>query len=184
MPHRNAQVTEGERQPVPVPGPDSSFAERLNYLFDTLRPRDGDPSKVNARTGEFSNAYVAETVSGYGDGTITAAYIRKLRGPVATDNDADDPGEDRDKKRGNPSIRIARLLARFFNVPAGYFVEDDVTARIVQQFTLVQQLHDQGVKNLAMRAADLSPASKEALLKMVDAARAMEGLTDSPDAVT
>ncbi|MGW0757071.1 hypothetical protein ACWD1Y_11385 [Streptomyces sp. NPDC002814] len=168
MPHPNAQGTEGERQPVPAPGPGSSFAERLNYLFDVLRPRDGDAAKTNPRTGEFSNTHVAQTVSSYGDGTITAAYIGKLRGPA---------GE-------NPTIRIARLLARFFEVPASYFVEDAVTERIVGQFQLVQQLHDQGVKNLAMRAAGLSPASKEALLKMVEAARAMEGLPDSPDAPT
>lgn len=168
MPHRKAQDPEGERQPVPAPGPGSSFAERLNYLFDVLRPRDGDPAKTNRRTGEFSNSHVAETVSEYGDGTITAAYIIKLRSPDT---------------EYNPSIRIVRLLARFFEVPASYFVEDAVTERMVNQFQLVQQLHDHGVKNLAMRAAGLSPASKEALLKMVDAARAMEGLPESPEAL-
>lgn len=167
MPHRKAQDAEGERQPVPAPGPGSSFAERLNYLFDVLRPRDGDPAKANRLTREFSNTHVAETISCYGDGTLTAAYIGKLRGPAGD----------------NPSIRVARLLARFFEVPASYFVEDAVTERIVAQFQLVQQLHDQGVKNLAMRAAGLSPASKEALLKMVDAARAMEGLPESPEAL-
>ncbi|MEU5181184.1 hypothetical protein AB0G49_14140 [Streptomyces longwoodensis] len=165
MPHRNAQGPESERQPVPAPGPGSAFADRLNYLFDVLRPRDGDPAKTNSRTGEFSNAHVAETVSTYGDGSVSAAYIGKLRGPA---------GE-------NPTIRIVRLLARFFDVPASYFVEDDATARIVEQFQLVQHLHEQGVKNLAMRAAGLSPASKAALLKMVEAARAMEGLPDTPD---
>lgn len=158
---------EASRSPVPAPGPGASFAERLNYLFDVLRPRDGDPAKVNARTSEFSNAYVAETVSNYGDGdgTLTAAYIGKLRGPA---------GE-------NPTIRVVRLLARFFEVPAGFFVEDAVTERIVAQFSLVQELHDQGVRNLAMRAAGLSPASKEALLKMVEAARDMEGLPKVPE---
>ncbi|MFC8537946.1 XRE family transcriptional regulator [Streptomyces sp. NPDC057249] len=136
-------------------------------MFDVLRPGNGDPAKTNRATGEFSNAHVAETVSGYGDGTLTAAYIGKLR---AGEGD-------------NPSIRVARLLARFFQVPAGYFVEDDVTESIVSQFQLVRQLHEQGVKNLAMRAAGLSPASKEALLKMVDAARALEGLPESPEAL-
>lgn len=168
MPHRNSQAAEGERPPVPTPGPGSTFAERLNYLFDVLRPRDGDPRKTNPRTGEFSNSYVAETVSSYGDGTLTSAYIGKLRGPA---------GE-------NPTIRVVRLLARFFEVPAGYFVEDDVTERIVAQFSLVQQLHDQGVKNLAMRAAGLSQASKNALLQMVEAARAMEGLPSDPDTLS
>lgn len=166
MSHRKDPDVEDARHPVPAPGPGSSFAARLNYLFDVLRPRDGDLAKTNRLTGEFSNAHVAETVSGYDDGTLTAAYIGKLRGPAGD----------------NPSIRVARLLARFFEVPASYFVEDDVTERIVAQFQLVQQLHDQGVRNLAMRAAGLSPASKEALLKMVDAARAMEGLPESPEA--
>ncbi|GAA2267413.1 hypothetical protein GCM10010145_47380 [Streptomyces ruber] len=167
MPNRQPQDAE-HRPPVPAPGPGAGFDQRLNYLFDALRPRDGDRSKINTRTGEFSNAYVADTISGWGDGTITAAYIGKLRSPA---------GE-------NPTIRIVRLLARFFEVPAGYFVEDEVTQSIVGQFQLVQQLRDQGVKQIAMRAAGLSPASKDALLKMVDAVRAAEGLppaTDDPD---
>ncbi|AWI32659.1 hypothetical protein [Streptomyces tirandamycinicus] len=165
MPYRKAQDAEKTRDLVPAPGPGSTFAERLNYLFDVLRPRDGDPAKTNPRTGEFLHTYVAETISSYGQGTLTAAYIGKLRGPA---------GE-------NPTIRVVRLLARFFEVPAGYFVEDAVTERIVAQFSLVQQLHDQGVKNIAMRAAGLSPASQEALLKMVEAARAMEGLPSTPE---
>ncbi|MEU1221277.1 hypothetical protein [Streptomyces microflavus] len=167
MPHRRAQGPEGARTPVPAPAPGASFAERLNYLFDNLRPRDGDPTKTNARTGEFSNAYVAETISTYEQGTLTAAYIGKLRGP-----DGD-----------NPTIRVVRLLARFFEVPAGYFVEDDVTARIIQQFSFVQRLHDEGVQSIAMRSVGLSPASQEAVLKMVEAARALEGLPPDPKPV-
>ncbi|MFB8025912.1 MULTISPECIES: hypothetical protein [unclassified Streptomyces] len=159
MPNSRPQAPDAKREPVPTPGADATFADKLNYLFDRLRPRDGDPKKINPDTGEFQNAYVAKTVSTYGDGTLSATYVATLR----------ERGE-------NPSIRVARLLAKFFDVPAGYFVEDEVTERIVKQFSFVQRLSEQGVKNIAMRAADLSPASQEAVLQMVEVARNMEGL--------
>ncbi|WP_330335681.1 hypothetical protein OHS33_39270 (plasmid) [Streptomyces sp. NBC_00536] len=110
---------------------------------------------------------MARTISAYGDGTLSGAYIGQLR-----------------EKGDNPSIRVARLLAKFFNVPAGFFVEDDGTVAIVEQFQLVLALKDKGVTKLAMRAAGLSPASKEALLKMTEAARQMEGLPSETETLS
>ncbi|WP_260614846.1 hypothetical protein [Streptomyces sp. WAC05292] len=154
-----------------MPGPGSSFADRLNYLFDVLRPpqpapdADQEPEqKANPKTGEFSHAYVAKTISEYGMGTLSEAYIGQLR----------------KKDEKNPSIRVARLFARFFGVPAAFFAEDDGTVAIVEQFQLVQALKEKGVQNLAMRAVGLSPASTDALLKMAEAARQMEGLPSEP----
>lgn len=165
MPQGNSR--DGDRGSVPAPGPGSSFADRLNYLFDVLRPPPDDTEKTNPKTGEFSHSYVARTISAYGDGTLSGAYIGQLR-----------------EKGDNPSIRVARLLAKFFNVPAGFFVEDDGTVAIVEQFQLVLALKDKGVTKLAMRAAGLSPASKEALLKMTEAARQMEGLPSETETLS
>ena len=42
-------------------------------------------------------------------------------------------------------------------------------------------LRDQGVRNLAVRAAGLSTGSLQAILGMVEQARRLEGLPDDPD---
>ncbi|MFF0754440.1 hypothetical protein [Streptomyces sp. NPDC004267] len=167
MPGRDHQARRGEREPVPAPGPGSSFAERLNYLFDNLRPSatDKDYKKKANPSGEFSNTYVAEIASTRGPATITAAYIGKLRNPA---------------EPGNPSRNVMTTLARFFEVKPAYFLDDDVTQSIVSQFQFVKKLQEQQVENIALRAAGLSPASKDALLKMIEAARLMEGLPAEP----
>ncbi|MFJ4342667.1 hypothetical protein [Streptomyces sp. NPDC088915] len=155
---------------MPAPGADASFADRLNYLFDKLRPsrKDEDYSRKANKHGEFSNTYVAEAASALGPVEITAAYIGQLR------ND----------ETKNPSGKVIQTLANFFEVKPGYFLDDEVTRRIVGQFDLVKTLDELGVKNIALRVAGLSPMSQEALLKMIQAARQMEGLPAEPDELT
>ncbi|MER5889529.1 hypothetical protein ABT160_37375 [Streptomyces sp. NPDC001941] len=166
MPHRNADGAEDAATPVPAPGPGATFADKLNYLFDNLRPpRDGDPDRTNSRTGEFSHAYVAKTISGYGEGSLTSAYIYKLRKDEVS----------------NPTVRVVQLLARFFGVPSSYFVDDATTERFSRQFAFVHQLNEAGVRNIAMRSVGLSEQSQAAVLRLVEAARELEGLPPAPD---
>ncbi|MEU6632933.1 helix-turn-helix transcriptional regulator [Streptomyces parvus] len=153
------------REPVPMPGPDSTFAERLNYLFDRFRPPAGDSEKSNPKTGEFRHSYVAKTILGYEKGSITPTYVTQLR-----------QGE-----RPNPGIDTARLLARFFGVPAAFLVEEEDTAKIMAQFALVEALRERGVKKAAMRMQGLSPASTAQILGMIDLARTAEGLPPEPE---
>jgi hypothetical protein len=141
--------------PVPVPGPGASFAERLNYLFDRVRP---------PGAAEFSNAHVARTITSYGEESITGAYIGQLRKGV--------------KKPGLP---LVPLFARFFGVKAAFFVEDEVTRRVTGQFELLRQLSQAGVKQVALRAIGLSPQSLNDVMKSLEAARAREGLPPAPD---
>ncbi|MFJ8301332.1 hypothetical protein ACIQ9R_36275 [Streptomyces sp. NPDC094447] len=168
MPNTHSQSPEGARSPVPAPGPDSSFADRLNYLFDNLRPSPGDEDyrRKATPTGEFTNAWVAEAASALGPVNITKAYISQLR------------NSDESK---NPSGKVIQTLANFFEVKAGYFLDDEVTQSIVGQFTLVKKLNEQGVANIAFRVAALSPPSRAAVIKVLDAAWELEGLPPAPE---
>lgn len=141
--------------PVPVPGPGASFAERLNYLFDRVRPPGAD---------EYSNAHVARTISSYGEASITGAYIGQLR-----------------KGAKGPTLKLVPLFARFFGVKAAFFVEDETTRRVTGQFELLRELSQAGVKQVALRAIGLSPQSLSEVMKKIEAVRELEGLPPAPD---
>ncbi|MFE1270603.1 hypothetical protein [Streptomyces sp. NPDC058758] len=153
---------------MPAPGPGSSFAHRLNYLFDNLRPSvsDKDYRKKATSTGEFTNGWVAKVASELGPTSITSTYIKQLR----------DPAESK-----NPSGKIIQTLANFFEVKPSYFLDDDVAQSIVGQFDLVRKLNDQGVAQIALRAAALSPANKKNVLALIEQVRKMEGLPPTPE---
>ncbi|MGC5263951.1 hypothetical protein ACPXCO_23320 [Streptomyces cyaneofuscatus] len=141
--------------PVPVPGPGASFAQRLNYLFDRVRPPGAE---------EFSNAHVARTISSYGETSITGAYIGQLR-----------------KGAKGPTLKLVPLFARFFGVKAAFFVEDETTRRVTDQFELLRELSQAGVKQVALRAIGLSPQSLNEVMKKIEAVREQEGLPPAPE---
>jgi hypothetical protein len=158
VPHageRADRETPQSSPPVPVPGPGASFADRLNYLFDRVRPPGAD---------EFSNAHVARTISSYGQESITGAYIGQLR-----------------KGHKTPTVKLVPLFARFFGVEAGFFVEDEVTRKVAQQFELLRKLSQAGVKQIALRAIGLSPQSLNEVMEKLDSVREREGLPLSPE---
>ncbi|MCX4783957.1 MULTISPECIES: hypothetical protein [unclassified Streptomyces] len=140
---------------VPVPGPGAPFADRLNYLFDRVRPPGAD---------EYTNAHVARTISSYGDDSVTPAYIGLLR-----------------KGQRSPTVPLVPLFARFFGVEGGYFVEDEVTRRVTSQFEFLRKLSQAGVKQIALRAIGLSPQSLGEVMKKIDDVRKRDGLPDDPD---
>ncbi|WP_234426735.1 MULTISPECIES: hypothetical protein [Streptomyces] len=140
---------------VPVPGPGAPFAVRLNFLFDRVRPPGAK---------EFSNAHVARTISSYGDDSFTGAYLGMLR-----------------KGERTPTITLVPLLARFFGVEAGYFVEDEITRKVADQFELLRKLSEAGVREIALRAMGLSDSSQRKVLEAIDAVRELEGLPDDPE---
>lgn len=140
---------------VPVPGPGAPFHERLNYLFDRVRPPGGQ---------EFSNAHVARTISSYGDVSITGSYIGQLRKGLKT-----------------PTITLPPLFARFFGVKPRFFVEDEERQKVTDQFELLRKLNQAGVKQIALRAIGLSPKSLGEVMKKLDAVREEEGLPPASD---
>ncbi|WP_330328555.1 hypothetical protein OHS33_01575 [Streptomyces sp. NBC_00536] len=139
-----------ERSPAPVPGPGAPFSDRLNYLFDRVRPPGAK---------EFSNAHVARTISSYGKESCTGAYVGMLR-----------------KGERTPTITLVPLFARFFGVEAGYFVEDEVTRKVTDQFELLRKLSEAGVKEIALRSIGLSAKSLGKVLEAIEVVREQEGL--------
>ena len=120
----------------------SSLADRLNILFDTLRP-DGGPA-------EYTNAEVAAHVG------TTEDEIRGLRDGTASD----------------VGIRVLRSLAGFFGVPVTYLVggDDTLVARVDQNLAMLGELRAQGVLGIALAAARMrNPAGREALQATVQA---------------
>ncbi|WP_328973431.1 hypothetical protein [Streptomyces sp. NBC_00239] len=158
MPHAGERAdseTPPPTAPVPAPGPGASFADRLNYLFDRVRPPGAD---------EYSNAHAAREISSYGEENITGAYISLLR-----------------KGQRNPTVKLVPLFARFFGVEAGFFVQDEVTLRVTKQFELLRRLSQANVKEIALRSIGLSPQSLDEVLKKIEAVREREGLPSAPD---
>lgn len=136
----------------------SSLAWKLNRLFETIHP---------ASRGEYSPEEVARAITGAGEGSISPAYIYMLR----------------KGQRDNPTKRHLELLADFFGVTPAYFFDEQAAERIEQQLDLLAAFRDGEVRRLAARASGLSPKSLQGILRMVDAAREIEGLPpESPDA--
>lgn len=134
----------------------ATFADRLNFLFETVHP---------ATRGPYSNDQVAETISTQQATKISAAYIWLLR----------------TGRRDNPTIKHVEALARFFGVPPGYFFNEDTAGQVAQELRLVQALKTVGVQKLALRATGLSTRSIDSLLEVINRVRELEGLSKQSD---
>ncbi|MFI9380444.1 helix-turn-helix domain-containing protein [Kutzneria sp. NPDC052558] len=119
-----------------------ALADRLDRLFRTVR-RAGD--------SEHSYASVAEAIRDQQGVTISHTYIWQLR----------------TGRRDNPSVQHLTALATFFGVPVTYFLDDELAGRIDEQLTLLAMLRAAGVTEIALRSADLSESSREAVADMV-----------------
>jgi transcriptional regulator with XRE-family HTH domain len=128
-----------------------TLAAKLDRLFRTVRPRDKP---------EYSFEDVASAIRDSGGPTISATYIWQLRKGM----------------RDNPTKRHLEALAGFFGVSPAYFIDDDVAARIDAELDLLVALRDAPVKQIALRAAGLSPESLAAITEMIERVRQLEGL--------
>lgn len=139
------------------PGGSSSLAAKLEHLFATVFPR--------ARGRPYSPAEVAAIIEEQGGPSISGTYIWMLR----------------HGRRTNPSMQVIGAIARAFGVPVEYFYDEETTRRVDEQLRLVAALSDAGVRDLATRAADLSPASRQAIQEMVNHVRRVEGVPDEDE---
>lgn len=136
-----------------VPG-GKTLAEKLAYLFRVVHPRG---------RGEYSYREVAQAINDAGSGvTISASYLWQLR-----------RGE-----KENPTIRHVEALARFFGVPAAYFLDDRATDEISEQLALLAVMRDSEVREIALRASDLSDAALKMIKNVIESTRQLEGLDD------
>ncbi|MFI5938398.1 helix-turn-helix domain-containing protein [Actinoplanes sp. NPDC051494] len=119
-----------------------SIAARLDRLFQQVR---------GAGQGEFSYMAVAEAIRRDQGIAISHTYIWQLR----------------TGRRDNPTIQHLRGLATFFGVSVGYFLDDDEARKIDGQLELLRSLRDAQVTEIALRAADVSPSSRETIADLV-----------------
>lgn len=125
----------------------SSFADRLNRLFVEL---DG---------GARSNDEVADAITQAGT-SISGSYLWLLR----------------TGRRDNPGKNHLEAIAAFFGVPPAYFFGEETARQIDAELSLIAAMRRAGVRDLALRAADLSAESLQALTVMVEQARRLERL--------
>lgn len=119
-----------------------SIAEKLDRLFRRVHP---------AGHGEYSHSAVAEAIREQQGISISHTYIWQLR----------------TGRRDNPTIQHLTALATFFGVPVAYFLDDEESKQIDSELELLAALRDTGVTEIALRAADLSPGSRETISNMV-----------------
>lgn len=111
--------------------------------------------------GEYSPEDVARTIAARG-GHISPAYIYLLR-----------KGE-----RDNPTKKHIEALADFFRVPVSYFFDKGRENDWTEQLALAAAVKDNAMRLIVQRAAGLSPAALDGVLRIVEAARAIEHLPE------
>jgi transcriptional regulator with XRE-family HTH domain len=139
------------------PAPDT-LAGRLDLLFRT-RHAAGQP--------EVGYQDVADALAAAGGPSVGGAYLYMLR----------------TGRRTNPRVELLVALARYFQVPASYFIDDAAASEITEQLELLAALRDNDVQQLALRTQGLSAGSRQALTGMIEQLRRMEGLnaSEGPD---
>jgi transcriptional regulator with XRE-family HTH domain len=119
-----------------------SIAEKLDRLFTQVR---------SAGQGEASYMTVAEAIRAKQGIQISHTYIWQLR----------------TGRRTNPTVQHLKGLATFFGVPIAYFLDDDEARKIDSQLALLGTLRDAKVQEIALRAADVSPSSRDTIGELV-----------------
>lgn len=132
------------------------ITERLNRLWDARQP-EGRPYTLR----EVADAVNTEA----GHSLVSPQYLSVLR-----------RGE-----RTEPSFSILAALARFFGVTVDYFSADEETARHTEEeLRLLKALSDNGVRHLALCAADLNESDLATVIGIIQRFRIAEGLPEEP----
>jgi len=137
--------------------PGKSLAERLDFLFKTVRQP--------GTNREFTFAQVQDRCREMGY-KLSDSSIQSLRNGSSV----------------NPTISTLEALARFFGVPATYFLnqDEDETAAVVRDLQLLAAMQDEGIRSIAMRAAGLVPNNREVILQVIESMHAVqEGKQDT-----
>ncbi|MGB7870235.1 MAG: transcriptional regulator [Mycobacterium sp.] len=128
----------------------TTFAARLNRLFDTVYP----PGRGPHTSAEVIAALKSEGV------TMSAPYLSQLRSG----------------NRTNPSSATMAALANFFRIKAAYFTDDEYYEKLDRELSWLMTMRDENVRRIALRASDLSPEAQHDLVQRVDELRRKEHL--------
>ena len=133
-----------------------TLAEKLDHLFATVHP---------SGRGEYTYREVAALLEDRGGPKISPTYLWQLR----------------TGKRDNPTRLHLEALSGFFGVPPAYFFDDAIAERVDAELRLLASLRDTSVRRIALRSAGLSPGGLDAITRMIEHIRAVEGLSSEPD---
>lgn len=128
-------------------GPESgeeTLADKIDKLFRIVRR----PNRE-----QYSHEEVARACREATGESFSATYLWQLR----------------TGRRDNPTKRHLEALAQFFQVPPAYFFDDEQSSRIAEELELLGALRDAGVRNVALRAVNLSPEGLGTISDMIDA---------------
>jgi transcriptional regulator with XRE-family HTH domain len=139
---------------VGTPARSAPLADRLNYLFDTVRRPDGKP---------YTNQEVAEAITASGTTHLSHNYLHQLRNGSRG-------------LTGRTSRDKLHAIAEFFGRPPAYFDDPALAARADAQADLLALLRDHGVRQVATHAAGLPPAFLDAVVTLLQQTRAALGL--------
>ncbi|MGW6459710.1 helix-turn-helix domain-containing protein [Streptomyces sp. NPDC055078] len=129
----------GSRQPPALCG-------QLERLFDSIRPE-------GLRGRRYTNDEVALAVKREAPGVrVSGAYLSALRRGSKT----------------NPSTELLQALAAFFGVPAAYFFDEGAAQQVDAEIALARVARNNEVRDLALRALELSPESLAAVSRIVE----------------
>src|SRR5581483_4670289 len=128
----------------------TTFAARLNRLFDTVYP----PGRGPHTSAEVIAALKAEGI------TMSAPYLSQLRSG----------------NRTNPSAATMAALANFFRIKPAYFTDDEYYEKLDKELSWWAAMRNENVRRIAMRAADLSPEAQEDVVQRVEELRRKEHL--------
>ncbi len=113
----------------------SSFAERLNRLFDSVYPPGRRP---------YSSAEVVAGVRAFG-ATMSAPYLSQLRSG----------------NRDNPSSATTEALAKFFGIAPAYFADDEYADQLDEELSALAELREQRAASPVNHSARIEASNVE-----------------------
>lgn len=128
----------------------TTFAARLNRLFDTVYP----PGRGPHTSAEVIAALKAEGI------TMSAPYLSQLRSG----------------NRTNPSAATMAALANFFRIKPAYFTDDEYYEKLNKELSWLAVMRDESVRRIALRASGLSPEAQQDILQRTEELRRKENL--------
>lgn len=151
MAHDDTPPGHGEHKVRPEASQDQppDLATKINRLFQVMHPSDQRPP---------SNRKVAEEITQRYGIDISQNYLATLRSG----------------QRSNPTLRHLQALAWYFGVDPNYFFSTDAAARIDAELDFLAALRDAGVRNVALRTAEASGPTREAIQQFADHAARLD----------
>ena len=123
----------------------TTFAARLNRLFDTVYP----PGRGPHTSAEVIAALKAEGI------TMSAPYLSQLRSG----------------NRTNPSSATMAALANFFRIKSAYFTDDEYYEKLDKELAWLATMRDEGVRRIALGASGLPAQAQQEIAERIDELR-------------